>query len=445
MTSHQHHHHSHKPLPKRIILVRHGESAGNLDDAAYTKTPGDRIPLTPQGLVQAKQAGERIRQIVSGLSLDWKVYFYVSPYERTRSTLSEIGRSFSKKRVIGVREECRIREQDFGNFQVEERMKVVKETRLRFGRFFYRFPEGESAADVYDRVSSFLESLWRDIDMNRLHNEPSSDLNFIIVTHGLTSRVFLMKWFKWTVKEFVHLKNIGNCEFQVIQLGDGGEYSLAIHHTEEEMKKWGLSDEMIADQNQRKEAHRGDSNEKCSWYLDSFFENLQDSSDEEENDELNDIFNWVSDICSWVFSIFSIRPEFGSGRDCFSWNSRAQTSCGSCDCGCDSDTTFSITLDCGDHDPDMKEEMKKGRLALLAEELRLQKNVTDDRLERTKELTTEVRKASSQYRKEVEKCSIGIETCEEAREKAEAALVDELKLSALWEERARELGWSHGI
>uniref|UniRef100_F6HU11 Phosphoglycerate mutase-like protein AT74 n=1 Tax=Vitis vinifera TaxID=29760 RepID=F6HU11_VITVI len=390
MISHQQHHHSHKPLPKRIILVRHGESAGNLDGTAYTTTPDHQIPLTPQGLVQAKQAGERIRQIVSGLSRDWKVYFYVSPYERTRSTLSEIGRSFSKKRVIGVREECRIREQDFGNFQVEERMKVVKETRLRFGRFFYRFPEGESAADVYDRVSSFLESLWRDIDMNRLHNEPSSDLNFIIVTHGLTSRVFLMKWFKWTVEQFEGLNNLGNCEFQVMQLGNGGEYSLAIHHTEEEMIKWGLSHEMIADQKWRAHAHRGDWNEKCSWYLDSFFENLQesDSSDEEENDELND---------------------------------------------------------CGDHDPDMKEEMKKGRLALLAEELRLQKNVTDDRLERTKELTTEVRKASSQYRKEVEKCSVGIETCEEAREKAEAALVDELKLSALWEERARELGWSHGI
>ena len=159
MISHQQHHHSHKPLPKRIILVRHGESAGNLDGTAYTTTPDHQIPLTPQGLVQAKQAGERIRQIVSGLSRDWKVYFYVSPYERTRSTLSEIGRSFSKKRVIGVREECRIREQDFGNFQVEERMKVVKETRLRFGRFFYRFPEGESAADVYDRVSSKCFSL----------------------------------------------------------------------------------------------------------------------------------------------------------------------------------------------------------------------------------------------------------------------------------------------
>ena len=105
-----------------------------------------------------------------------------------------------------------------------------------------------------------------------------------------------------------------------------------------------------------------------------------------------------------------------------------------------------ICTDCGNHDdPDMEEEMRKGRLALLAEELHLQKNVSDDRLERTKELTMEVRKSSSQYRKEVEKCSIGIETCEAARAKAEAALVDELKLSALWERRARELGWSHGM
>lgn len=144
-------------MPKRIILMRHGESQGNLDDAAYTTTPDYKISLTQQGLDQARLAGASLRQVVSDTGSDphnWRVYFYVSPYERTRSTLREIGRSFSKNRIIGVREECRIREQDFGNFQVEERMKVIKQTRERFGRFFYRFPDGESAADVYDRVSS---------------------------------------------------------------------------------------------------------------------------------------------------------------------------------------------------------------------------------------------------------------------------------------------------
>lgn len=143
-------------LPKRIILVRHGESQGNLDTAAYTTTPDHAIQLTPQGITQARLAGAKLRRIVSGDGScpNWQVYFYVSPYDRTRSTLREIGRSFSKKRVIGVREECRIREQDFGNFQVKERMNAIKEARLRFGRFYYRFPEGESAADVFDRVSS---------------------------------------------------------------------------------------------------------------------------------------------------------------------------------------------------------------------------------------------------------------------------------------------------
>jgi broad specificity phosphatase PhoE len=146
--------------------MRHGESQGNLDTSAYTTTPDHSIPLTPQGIQQARLAGDNLRRVVSGegCSPDWRLYFYVSPYARTRSTLRELGRSFSKKRVIGVREESRVREQDFGNFQVQERMKIIKETRERFGRFFYRFPEGESAADVFDRISGnlfLLESFHR--------------------------------------------------------------------------------------------------------------------------------------------------------------------------------------------------------------------------------------------------------------------------------------------
>ncbi|KAK7269291.1 hypothetical protein RIF29_22014 [Crotalaria pallida] len=280
-------------LPKRIILMRHGESQGNLDTSAYTTTPDHSIQLTPQGIAQARHAGAQLRQLIGGgdCTANWRVYFYVSPYARTRSTLREVGRCFSKKRVIGAREESRVREQDFGNFQVEERMKVVKETRQRFGRFFYRFPEGESAADVFDRVSSFFESLWRDIDNNRLRHDPSNDLNLVIVSHGLTSRIFLMKWFKWTVEQFEYLNNLGNCEFRVMQLGTGGEYSLAVHHTEEEMLEWGLSPEMIADQKWRATACRGDWNDKCPWYFESFFDHLAESDEDivEKEDEANSL------------------------------------------------------------------------------------------------------------------------------------------------------------
>lgn len=89
----------------------------------------------------------------------------------------------------------------------------------------------------------------------------------------------------------------------------------------------------------------------------------------------------------------------------------------------------------------MNEEMKKDIATLLAEEISLHKNVTDGVLGRTKALILSAKKASAHYQREAEKCSIGIDTCEGGREKAEAALIEECKLSALWETRAIELGW----
>lgn len=97
--------------------------------------------------------------------------------------------------------------------------------------------------------------------------------------------------------------------------------------------------------------------------------------------------------------------------------------------------------DCGKNGPETNEEMRKDALSLLAEELSLQKDVADDNLQRTKALITAAKKTSSHYQKEAEKCNAGMETCEEAREKAEAGLIEERKLSALWEKRAHEHGW----
>ena len=48
-------------------------------------------------------------------------------------------------------------------------------------------PNGESAADAYDRISGFNESLWRQFGDDEF---PSV---CVLVTHGLMSRVFLMK------------------------------------------------------------------------------------------------------------------------------------------------------------------------------------------------------------------------------------------------------------
>lgn len=103
------------PRPRRIILVRHGESEGNVDESVYTRVPDPRIGLTARGWQDAEACGVRIRDIVSGDGADdWKVYFYVSPYRRTLETLRGIGLAFKPSRIAGVREEPRLREQDFG-------------------------------------------------------------------------------------------------------------------------------------------------------------------------------------------------------------------------------------------------------------------------------------------------------------------------------------------
>ncbi|XP_057501798.1 uncharacterized protein LOC130785665 isoform X2 [Actinidia eriantha] len=98
--------------------------------------------------------------------------------------------------------------------------------------------------------------------------------------------------------------------------------------------------------------------------------------------------------------------------------------------------------DCSINDPEMNEEIEKNTISLLSEELSLLRNVTDGNLKRTEALTMDAKRTSSHYQKEAEKCNAGMETCEGAREKAEAAFVEERKLSALWEKRARELGFT---
>ncbi|CAL0302277.1 unnamed protein product [Lupinus luteus] len=106
------------------------------------------------------------------------------------------------------------------------------------------------------------------------------------------------------------------------------------------------------------------------------------------------------------------------------------------------ETTLTCSTYCGKDDPVKNEEVKKDLLTMLSEELNLQKIVANETLEHTKRLIMDTRKTSSQYQKEAEKCNVGVETCEEARERVEAELIEELRLSALWENRTIEYGWN---
>ena len=93
-------------------------------------------------------------------------------------------------------------------------MERMWQERADYGHFFYRIPNGESAADAYDRVSGFNESLWRSF------GEDDFASVCVLVTHGLMTRVFLMKWYHFSVEYFEDLRNVNHCEFVVMKKND---------------------------------------------------------------------------------------------------------------------------------------------------------------------------------------------------------------------------------
>lgn len=202
--------------PKRIILIRHGESIGNTDRSVYEHTPDYAVQLTPKGLGQAEEAGRKLKTLLKKES----AFFYVSPFWRTRQTFTSIVTNNFEPSQYQYREEPRIREQEWGGLRHEKLSAEIQKIRDSYGSFYYRFPDGESCADVYDRCSSFFDSLFRDFQ----HYDYAD--NAVFVSHGMTIRIILMRWFHWTVEHFERLRNPHNCQSFVLELQDDGKYKL---------------------------------------------------------------------------------------------------------------------------------------------------------------------------------------------------------------------------
>jgi broad specificity phosphatase PhoE len=196
----------------------------------HQSIPDHRVKLTPDGWTQAHEAGRRLRALLKPTDT---LHFFTSPYRRTRETTDGILSTLTSddpspspfaRSAIKVYEEPRLREQDFGNFQpCSAEMERMWQERADYGHFFYRIPNGESAADAYDRVSGFNESLWRQF------GEDDFASVCVLVTHGLMSRVFLMKWYHFSVEYFEDLRNVNHCEFLIMRKQETGKYLLENH------------------------------------------------------------------------------------------------------------------------------------------------------------------------------------------------------------------------
>lgn len=217
--------------PKSIFLIRHGESAGNVDKSVYKTVPDWQVPLTERGIQQALEAGKELYNLfdvenyyrnspISGSSACRKLFqLYSSPWYRSRQTADniKIGMGFIHEEV---KEDPRIREQEWGNFQETHLQEKIKSERRRYGSFFYRMPHGESGADVFDRVTTFIDTLHRDFE------KETFPTNLVICTHGLTIKVFLMRWFHWKVEDFEKYDTPDNCAIFQMDLQKDNRYML---------------------------------------------------------------------------------------------------------------------------------------------------------------------------------------------------------------------------
>jgi 2,3-bisphosphoglycerate-dependent phosphoglycerate mutase len=215
----------------KLILIRHGESAGNADHSTHLRLADHAIGLTEHGEGEAYAAGEWLgRYFLEHNTQDTKTRLWVSPYARTRQTADQVirgvqtvaaaaGSEHAHKFGFDRREHINLVEQQFGLFdgvpEDELAIQFPRESahydkQVEFeGRFWARMPLGESRFDVAVRVHQAFGTFQRDYDKNGIDQ-------LVIVSHGVTLRALLMQWLHHSYEWFEREKNPPNASIRIV-------------------------------------------------------------------------------------------------------------------------------------------------------------------------------------------------------------------------------------
>jgi len=206
-------------LALTIKLLRHGQSLANTGDVLPHQTGDANIGLSDLGRQQARAAGQEI-----GPEYLSQARLYCSPYQRTRQTMRDLLHGAGLPDSTRIYEDPRLREVERG--YTDETPQ--HELRKVHGWFYYRHDGGESPADCYDRTSAFLESMMRTAVR-------SGSEKFLIVTHGMTIRCFVMRFLHLSVEQFESMANPENCD--VVTIAPRSEVSSPVFET----VRWSVS------------------------------------------------------------------------------------------------------------------------------------------------------------------------------------------------------------
>jgi len=201
----------------KLILIRHGQSIANTNREKEVEVPDHLVYLTGEGVQQIHQSGKFLKGYFTQENIDAsRCRMWVSPMKRTKET-AEIINQYLK--LNDVREDVRLVEQSFGMFDgipcqhwlelfPQEAAHLIKLRNMK-ASYWARFPMGENPLDVAVRVKSFFSTIMRDYEKHGIDT-------LVIVTHGVTLRVFTMEWMHYVHEWYEEERNPKNGAVRLI-------------------------------------------------------------------------------------------------------------------------------------------------------------------------------------------------------------------------------------
>ena len=209
--------------PDRLVLVRHGESVGNLADARARESGADRLDLDARDAdVELSETGQKQADAVGG---GWpgSTGVTVRRWFSARRTVVPPRPHDARSATLGldVVYDERLRERDLGVFDgltghgIRSAYPEESERRKKLGKFYYQPPSGESWSDVVLRVRGLLTDVRQAFDGGHvwIFSHQAVIMSFRYVLEGLTEEELL---------EIDGSVTLGNASMTRYKRGDSG-------------------------------------------------------------------------------------------------------------------------------------------------------------------------------------------------------------------------------
>lgn len=201
----------------RLFFVRHGQTEYNLKEIIQ----GYRCdsPLTPLGIQQAKQAGEKLKDIPFTAA-------YISPAGRAQQTFATLIAQNKKDQAPRRVLDARLLEINFGKYD-GQKLSVMKEAgvldayRNHPEHFDKKTTGGEDYYDLEKRGRAALNDI--------VQQEPA-EANILIVSHAVFLTTLLKRLMNYPMQAIRQEGLLNNASISVIDIDKSGHCSLLAYN-----------------------------------------------------------------------------------------------------------------------------------------------------------------------------------------------------------------------